>query len=87
MFVDVRGCSLVVVGVPVKIRRMTWRENLNLGRCFFSPAERRCHGRIEREQRKFCPFLSNDGDRSKTVLLPVLLSSYGGRFGSLSIFC
>lgn len=31
MFVDVRGCSLVVVGVPVKLRRMTRREESNYG--------------------------------------------------------
>ncbi len=54
------------------------REDLNLGRRFLSPPERRCHGRIEREQCKFCPFLSNAVDGGRVVLLPVLLSFYGG---------
>jgi hypothetical protein len=65
---------------------MTWWEDLNLGRRSFIPVEKQIHQAVEREQRKFCPFLSNDGDRSQTVLLPVLLSSYGGRFDSSSFF-
>jgi hypothetical protein len=50
---------------------MTWWEDLNLGRRSFIPVEKQIHQAVEREQRKFCPFLSNDGDRSQTVLLPV----------------
>ena len=86
MFIDVRGCSLVVVGVPVKLHRMTQWEDLNLGRCSFSPPKRRPHRGVEREQCKFCPFLSNAVNESQTVLLPVLLSFSGGRFGSSGFF-
>ena len=57
---------------------------MNLGRSSFSPLERRLHEAVEQEQPKFCPFLSNDVDKSQTVLLPVLLSFSGGRFGVLA---
>ena len=86
MFVDVRGCSLMVVSVPVKLHRMKRWEDLNLGRCFFSPPERRLHRGVEREQCKLCPILSNAVNESQTVLLPVLLSFSGGRFGGSGFF-
>jgi hypothetical protein len=55
--------------------------DLNLGRYSFSPTQRRLHKAVEQEQHKFCPLLSNDVGKSQTVLLPVLLSFSGGRFG------
>jgi|GEM_PF-4343348 len=82
-------CSLMTAGVPVKIpvtfRRITRWEDLNLRRYSFSPVERRIHEAREQEQHKFCPFLSNEVDKSQTVLLPVLLSFSGGRFGALFV--
>src|SRR5260221_1987737 len=65
---------------------MTRWEDLNLGRRFFSPPERRLHRGVEREQCKFCPFLSNAVDKSQTVLLPVLLSFSDDRFGGSGFF-
>jgi len=85
MFVDVRDCSLKVVGVPVKLRRMTQWEDLNLRRSSFSPTERQPHEAVEQEQHTLCPFLSNDVDKRQTVLLPVLHSFSGGRFGAFSL--
>ena len=83
MFMDVRGCSLRVVGVPVKIlvklHRMTRWEDLNLRRGLFSPAGWRLCGGVERGQCDFCPFLSHAVDEGRMVLLPVLLSFDGGR--------
>ena len=38
-------------------------------------------GVVERGQWDFCPFLSNAVDEGGMVLLPVLLSFDGGRFG------
>ena len=58
---------------------------MNLARYSFSPLERRLHEAVEQEQPKFCLFLSNDVDKSQTVLLPVLLSFSGGRFGAFII--
>ena len=76
----------MAVGVLVKLHRMTRREDSNLGQRSFSPPERRLHRGVEGEQCKFCPFLSNDVDESKTVLLPVLLSVSSSRFGSSRFF-
>ena len=75
---DIRGCSLMVVGVPVKLHQMKWWEDLNLRRSFFSSTGRRICGGVERGQCNFCPFLSNADDGGRVVLLPVLLSFYGG---------
>jgi hypothetical protein len=72
MFMDVRGCSLRVVGVPVKLHRMTWRENLNLRRRSFSSVGKRIDGLVKRMYCEICPFLSNGVEESQTVLLPVL---------------
>ncbi len=63
------------------------REDLNLARSFFSPAGRRFGGGVEREQCDFCPFLSHDVDEGKAVLLSVLLSVYGDRFGGPAPSC
>jgi hypothetical protein len=54
---------------------------LNLERLSFSPVERRLYEAVEQEKHENCPFLSNAVDKSQTVLLPVLLSYSGGRFG------
>jgi len=54
------------------------REDLNLRRSFFSSTGRRICGGVERGQCNFCPFLSNAVDGGRVVLLPVLLSFYGG---------
>jgi hypothetical protein len=83
--VDVFGCSLMTAGVPVKFRRITRWEDLNLGQYKFSPSERRLHEAVEQEQHTVCPFLSNDVDKSQTGLLPVLLSFSGARFGAFIV--
>ena len=89
--VAVFACSLKTAGVPVKIpvklRPIIRQEDLNLGQYKFSPSERRLHESVEKEQHIVCSFLSNDVDKSQTVLLPVLLSFSGDRFGGSGFFC
>jgi hypothetical protein len=60
---------------------MSWREDLNLRRHFFSSARRQPCGGVEQGLCDFCPILSDGVDGGRTVLLPVLLSVCGGRFG------
>jgi hypothetical protein len=62
--VDIRGCSLTVVGVPVKLHRMKRWEDLNLRRRFFSSVGKRFGGLVERMHGEICPLLSNAVDES-----------------------
>ncbi len=74
--VETRKCCYM--GCYICERGKSRREDLNLGRRFFSSTGRRICGGVERERCNFCPFLSNAVDGGRVVLLPVLLSFYGG---------
>jgi hypothetical protein len=78
MFVNVRGCSLGIAGVPVKLHRMTRWEDLNLGGRLFLFAHSLVCGPVERGLCDFCLCLSTGVDERRAVLLPVLLPFYCG---------